>query len=125
MQTRWMGFVLGLAIMTGCGGEGSGSASGGPAKPRGPGATTASAKAGDSAPGSAAIADPGENYVAAATKIGCLGVESETGEGFAKEKKAILSAHAYTDDSWKAASKQLGASKGDAIAKAMEAKCPP
>lgn len=125
MQTRWMGLVVGLAVLAGCGGEGSGSASGGPAKPKGTSTATASAKAGDSAPGSAAIADPGENYVAAAVKIGCLGVETETGEAFVKEKKAILAAHSYTDDSWRAASKQLGAQKADAIAKAMEAKCPP
>ncbi len=126
MKTRWM-WIGAALLVAGCGssgsGSGSGAGSGAPAK--GAASGFPAAKKGDSAPGSAAVANPEENYVAAAVKIGCLGVESENADGYNKERAAVLSAHSYTDDTWKAASKQYGTSKGEVIVKAMEGKCPP
>ena len=118
MNAKWM-IVPALLSLAACGGEGSGA----PGKPAASGKPTASSSAKDAA-GAAALANPEENYVAAATKIGCLGLTAENADGLAKERAAILKGHGYTDDSWKTASKQLGASKGEAIVKAMEGKCP-
>lgn len=128
MMTKWMfASALGLAMMgivAGCGGGGSGSA----APEKGKGSTTSAASAagpkkGD-APGSAALQNPEENYVATGVEIGCLGIESDAAEAFNKKRAAALSAHAYTEESWKSASKQYGAKSGEAIVSAMEKRCP-
>ncbi len=124
MKTRWMWMATAL-LLSGCGSSGSGSGSASAAPAKGAASGSPAAKKGDSAPGGAAVANPEENYVAAATKIGCLGVELDSADSFNKERGAVLAAHAYTDDTWKAASKQYGTSKGEAIVKAMEGKCPP
>jgi hypothetical protein len=84
--------------------------------------TVAAAKKAD-APGSAVLASPEDNYVAAASEIACLGVESESADAYAKGRDGVLKAHGYTDASWVAAAKQLGKSKGDAEIGAM--KCAP
>jgi len=124
MKTRWM-WIAAALLLVGCGSSGSGSASGAGAPAKGAASGSPAAKKGDSGPGTAAVANPEENYVAAATKIGCLGVESEDADSYKKQRDAVLAAHSYTDDTWRAASKQYGASKGEAIVKAMEGKCPP
>lgn len=128
MITKWMfasALAAALSGLVGCGGEGSGSA----APDKGKGSTTAAASAaspkkGD-APGSAALQNPEENYVATGVEIGCLGIELDGADAFNKKRSAALSAHAYTEESWKAASKQYGAKSGEAIVTAMEKKCPP
>lgn len=125
MKARWTPLAAALLLAAGCGNSASGSgspgSSGGPTKPA---LSAAAPKSGDAKPGSAALANPEENYVAAATKIGCAGLELDSPDAFTKVRAAVLSEHGYTDDSWKAASKQYGTSKGDTIVKAMEGKCP-
>lgn len=127
MKARWMAVAATLLFAAGCGNSGSGSgapaSSGGPAKAAQSGAPGAG-KSADAKPGGGALANPEENYVAAATKIGCAGVELDGADAFAKLRGSVLAEHGYTEDTWKAASKQYGASKGEAIVKAMEGKCP-
>jgi hypothetical protein len=90
------------------------------------GRTTAaeSATKKEESPGSAKLASPEENYVAAAVKIGCLGIEGDDADKMGKERQGVLSAHGYTEESWIAAAKQFGAKSGDAVVKAMQSKCP-
>ena len=76
--------------------------------------------AGSGAPGASALSKPEDNYVAAASKIACLGLEVDTADAFTKERDKVLKAHAYTEDSWVAASKQLGKSKSEAVVGAMK-----
>lgn len=111
-----------LSLVVACGSSGSGDS----VKPAASGKPAAadSAKKGDAPAGGAALQNPEENYVAAATKIGCLGISAVDADALAKDRAAILKDHGYTEDSWKAASKQLGGPKGDSIVKAMETKCP-
>jgi len=108
--------VASLLAVAGC----SNSRSGAP--PAGSAAASA-AKKSEGAPGSAALPSPEDNYVAAATKIACLGVELDNADAYSKGRAKILEAHAYTEDSWVAASKQLGKAKAEAVVAAM--KCAP
>lgn len=113
----WLPAVL--FFLAGCGSSGSGDAP----KPTGSaGPVAGPGKNGDKP--AAVPQNPEDNYVAAATKIGCLGLGAEDPDRLATDKAAVLKQHGYTDDTWKEASKKLGASKGDAIVKAMESECP-
>jgi hypothetical protein len=84
-----------------------------------PGASAAAKKA-EGALGASALSTPEDNYLAAASKIACLGLEVDTADAFTKERDKVLKAHAYTEDSWVAASKQLGKSKSEAVVGAMK-----
>ncbi len=108
--------VAALVVAAGCSSSKSGAPAGGSSAH---GAAAGPAK-GEASPGSAALASPEDNYVAAATKIACLGLLVDSADAYAKGRAKILAAHAYTEDSWVAASKQLGKSKGDAIVSAMK-----
>lgn len=111
-----------LLWLVACGSSGSGD-SGKPAASSKPAVSRAATK-GDAPAGGAALPNPEENYVAAATKIGCIGISAVDAGALAKERAAVLKDHGYTEDSWKVASKQLGGPKGNSIVKAMETKCP-
>lgn len=118
MKTHLLGLSA-LLVLAACGSSGSGD----PPRPTGSAAAaTGSGKKGD-APVSIPQ-NPEDNYVAAAAKIGCLGLSAADAAGLARDRAVVLKDHGYTEDAWKAASKQLGASRGDDVVKAMETRCP-
>ncbi|MBK8253231.1 MAG: hypothetical protein IPK82_11270 [Polyangiaceae bacterium] len=119
MSTYLLGLAALLFFLAGCGSSGSGEA------PKPTSSAKAVAEPGKNGDKPAAVPqNPEDNYVAAATKLGCLGLGAEDPDRLATDKAAVLKEHGYTDDTWKEASKKLGTSKGDAIVKAMESKCP-